>query len=622
MSHWARRSQVTPEARRDEPDDNPQVSSNSRYCDDVWDFSDENRNPAIGRSDKRICWSFALPGGLFTDARFRSLLTASKQFVYALRWRPIDTPSYSPASLRNLFRSLKGFIAHLVGYSNPVLRFKDVLPHHCADYLLKLSSSDARTWRWRCTRIQILQMLFRYRGVMQDGLVIDPLNGDSIVAIVGKNATPTGSKTEIIPEHILGTLVRASLQYVDQFSEYLLDCADELENIRGNAAPNQFPYLGTRHLRRHALAPYPLAGSRLGMGVRSLRRLSTELCHLQTACFVLIAFATGMRLSELLSLREGCCEVVAEPGQPDLTWVHSRVFKMQGVPDGREAKWLGGPLCGRAVHVLERLGKETRRRAEVSFLWMPIPAVHGRHSTREPLSEPTILRRLSDFVAMLGLKNSTERAFHLHPHMFRRTFARYVVRHDTTNLLALKEHFKHISLSMTDHYVGDDLELWMLLEEETERVSFESFDKALRADQLAGPGGARLKKKVDQAISEGRLRKDFRGEAGAHLRRRMIVELVEAGQRVYPCAASNYCWFHDGSALCTSGDRPVLRRCNPGACSNSIIMLEHRPHWERVKDECEVLMAHKPQAEPYQKALRDIHAVSSTILRSLNEGLG
>jgi len=29
--------------------------------------------------------------------------------------------------------------------------------------------------------------------------------------------------------------------------------------------------------------------------------------------------------------------------------------------------------------------------------------------------------------------------------MFRRTFARQVVRHDTTNLLALKEHFKHLS---------------------------------------------------------------------------------------------------------------------------------------------------------------------------------
>ena len=69
--------------------------------------------------------------------------------------------------------------------------------------------------------------------------------------------------------------------------------------------------------------------------------------------------------------------------------------------------------------------------------------------------------------------------------------------------------------------------------------------------------------------------------------------------------------------LCTDGDRPVLKRCNPGACPNSIVTLEHKPHWERVKQECEVLMGHRTEAEPYQKALRNIHAVSNSILRSL-----
>jgi hypothetical protein len=201
--------------------------------------------------------------------------------------------------------------------------------------------------------------------------------------------------------------------------------------------------------------------------------------------------------------------------------------------------------------------------------------------------------------------------------MFRRTFARHVARHDTTNLLALKEHFKHVSLSMTDYYVGSDLELWTLMVEEEEQLFFESFDKALRAEQMAGPGGARLKKKIDEAITQGRLPRDFRGEAGDHLRKEMIRNLVESGQRVYPCAASNYCWFRPESALCTQEDHPLLKRCNPGACTNSIITLEHKPHWEKVRRDCEDLMAQKPQAEPYQKALGDIHAVSSKILREL-----
>jgi len=218
---------------------------------------------------------------------------------------------------------------------------------------------------------------------------------------------------------------------------------------------------------------------------------------------------------------------------------------------------------------------------------------------------------------MLGLRDARAHPFHLHPHMFRRTFARHVVRHDTTNLLALKEHFKHVSLSMTDYYVGNDLELWALMVEEEEKLLFESFDKALQADRMAGPGGVRLKRKIDEAITDGRLPREFRGEAGAHLRKDMIRNLVESGQRVYPCAASNYCWFRPESALCTQGTQPLLKRCNPGACTNSIIMPEHRPHWEKVQRDCEELMELKPQAEPYQRALQDIHAVSSKILRDL-----
>ena len=462
-----------------------------------------------------------------------------------------------------------------------------------------------------------MQKLHQYRDVMTDGLVIDPLLGEAAACIAGKDPCAFQSKTEIIPEVILGQLVRASLQYVDHFAPYLLEMSNKVEAARIRNDPVQVQYFGTRALHQHELETYQLTGTRLEKGVRSLRQLSTELSYLQTACFVLIAFATGMRLSELLSMRSGCCQIETSPEQPDLIWLHSRVFKMQGVPDGRGTKWLGGPVCAKAVLVLERLRSNARRHARAPYLWMPIPSTHGRYRTSTPLLPPTILRRLRLYVTMLGLKNSRGQTYHIHPHMFRRTFARYVVRYDTTNLLALKEHFKHISLSMTDYYVGSDLELWTLMEEETERVSIESFDKALRAEQLAGPGGVRLRKKVNAAIAEGRLEKEFRGEAGAHLRKKMIVDLVEAGQRIYPCASSNYCWFHVESALCTDGDRPVLKHCNPGACSNSIITVEHKPHWERVRSDCEALMQDRPQALPYQKALLDIHAVSGAVLRSL-----
>ena len=265
MIRKARRSGATPNAPRVSGDraDNPDVSLASRFWDDVWDFSNEDGNPAVGSHDKRIYWSFKMPGGgLSTDARFRSLLTASKQVMYALRWHPVDEPAHSPASLRNLFRALKPFIAYLASCSNPVLRFKDVLPHHCEDYIQKLLSSNA-TRSWKYKHVQILQKVFQYRGVTEDGLLIDPLQGESAAKIAGREPRSFGSKTEIIPEEILGPLVRASLQYVEQFADYLLDASDEVEAIRNRMGPDHFLYFGTRCLRRHAPEAYPLAGTGL-----------------------------------------------------------------------------------------------------------------------------------------------------------------------------------------------------------------------------------------------------------------------------------------------------------------------------------------------------------------------
>ena len=67
----------------------------------------------------------------------------------------------------------------------------------------------------------------------------------------------------------------------------------------------------------------------------------------------------------------------------------------------------------------------------------------------------------------------------------------------------------------------------------------------------------------------------------------------------------------------SQGDHPLLKHCNPGACANSIITPEHKPYWEKVQRDCESLMEQKPQAEPYQRALADIHAISGKILRGL-----
>ena len=195
-----------------------------------------------------------------------------------------------------------------------------------------------------------------------------------------------------------------------------------------------------------------------GCAVPSVRQLNTELSYLQTACFVLIAFATGMRVSELLSLGKAAVETQKECRATGLGVAATagcskcKVSRMVA-----SAKWLGGPVCGKAVSVLETIGTAgaATSRGSLSVDVDTLLRRRREYTTGSLVAQPTMLLELDDFLAMLRPEGTrVGRPFHIHPHMFRRTFARHVARHDTTNLLALKEHFKHISLSMTDYYVG------------------------------------------------------------------------------------------------------------------------------------------------------------------------
>src|SRR3954447_17501609 len=75
----------------------------------------------------------------------------------------------------------------------------------------------------------------------------------------------------------------------------------------------------------------------------------------------------------------------------------------------------------------------------------------GLHIEAKPLGETTTYLWLKGFIKELKLNVG-----HIHPHQFRRTFARNVARWSNAPILALQRHFKHWSLLMTDYYIGVD----------------------------------------------------------------------------------------------------------------------------------------------------------------------
>jgi integrase len=87
----------------------------------------------------------------------------------------------------------------------------------------------------------------------------------------------------------------------------------------------------------------------------------------------------------------------------------------------------------------------------------------------------TITGWLNAYARVVG----TARPWKFSTHQFRKTFARFVAMGDKSGLLALKQHFKHVSIAMTDRYVGRDLELLDLVASEKQEELGRALDELL-----------------------------------------------------------------------------------------------------------------------------------------------
>jgi len=556
-------------------------------------------------------------------------MVPTRQFFYHLSKDGEEGLAQKPTSILARWIQLKPFLRFIATRPRPILAYDLVTPPIISAYV-KAQKRATISGSTLYNRFRSLAMLFQYRRKMSTSLTFDPFFPRSAALEAGYGASYKNEhRTDYIPDKPLQKLITCALEYIEDWGPKILELSDIAERMRSEAPETAISRLDINkaslvrfHIRRRLkeldasfTSPKTLP---IRPRLRNLNELQIARTRLRAACGIMILFVSGIRLSELLSLRAGCIEV-EEKKEGTLIWLHGTLYKMQSDPADVPAKWLGGPIAEKAIAILERLTKKTREMSGVSYLMVPVtPRARQLWTKSGSLSEAFDSRSLSDFVNFIQLKTEKGAPYHLHPHLFRRTFARHVVRCDTTNLMALKEHFKHYSLAMTDGYVGIDEELQQILDLENNLLAFDSFDKALRSTHLSGRRGKQLVGMVDKAITDGVLPPDFRGEAGSHFRKKMIREFIEAGQQIYPCGASNFCWFRQDSADCTNGDKPVVEFCNPPGCANAIIdPEEHGAYWQNILTEAESLLAMKPKGGPYEARLVKITRIARKIVSGI-----
>lgn len=216
--------------------------------------------------------------------------------------------------------------------------------------------------------------------------------------------------------------------------------------------------------------------------------------HSVAACAFIIQGATGLRISELLSLKSGidlasglpsCIQIrKSKTGLNELMFIQATAEK---IVDGQELQWLAGMRPAGSTHMppaivailaLDRLLAHWRDLGKRDRLFV----AYGSRSRNFAMTESEVTNFSADslndicqaFLATCcGLDAlpdaSRDGGVDLAPyksgkgfrsHQWRKTFAIHVLKTDSRMLPALAQHFKHMSLAMTEQgYIGNDPEL-------------------------------------------------------------------------------------------------------------------------------------------------------------------
>jgi integrase len=514
---------------------------------------------------------------------------------------------------------------------------------------------------WRLGLRRTVRKLWIYRGQLRtDRLGFDPatLDGwhEGTSKRTGENAT------DRIPEPVLGPLLGWALRYVQEFSVDILAARTEWAALyachwhrrQGHRAPGSKtaqPHL-VAVLDRYRAAGRLLPGGPAGLGYSHLARevdvaRSTLKCasnrvliehavaelgidddaylwtpmtadiggrpwlermpyrayafyeqRLAAACYIVIAYLSGMRDSEVKHLRRGCLTIdtdggVHSEGRLARHKVTSLAFKGEGTPLGVEATWVVGAPVADAIRVLEQL-----QPPEQDWLFASLSTSRhhrgrrdGKPHTNQVLTVSATNEDIAGLITWINdycarhdqpdrVPDVADRPARVTTGQFRRTLAWFIARRPGGTIAGAIA-YRHHSVQMFEGYAGTS-NSGFRTEVEAEQALARGEALAMMVERhehehLTGPAAeeahARLHEYGRQVRFPGTLPRD----------RRQFAKLVaQHDPHVYPGRYVT-CVHNPDRALCHNGTRkdPSLGDCQPLACRNVALTPDNLTTWQQ-----------------------------------------
>lgn len=553
----------------------------SRYGDDCWDFRPFFPHAARGQTEKMIEWTKA------PTAWVEALKDTVGTFMRVKRPGGV---ALDPSTLPKRFITLNAFAKWCS--ARGIDAFSKVTPFALAQYIQKLRD-DGLFDRSLSSHTAILRRVYDMRGHLLDSFspaTAYELSNQKLGALWEPDAD-LARRTDVLPVPEAAALFACALALVER-AEKILDLRDHLDQLWDASRETRTRNAWGDDVKKPAVR---------GFGFSGVIEFESTLADIRTACYIVLAQATGCRVHELGDAKVGCVFEEIVDGKP-YYWLKSSTRKIGDGP----TRWLAPQVAVVAARVLERQSLPLRRQLaeRLTKLELAYASAVGEADRATLAMEVTEIKRNVDRLFLSagpkGMISSTDTKSHnkqlnafakrmklelalpLHTHRFRRTYAVILVRLNKgvrVDMVALRDHFKHASLLMTEWYTSlseADKELLDVIDEE-----MDFFDGGLvehwlsPSTPLAGGFGARIK------AYPGRHHKPIVFKSKK--------EFVEAIQDGLSIRATGHSWCLADGDGCGGQGLFEATRCTD--CGHSVIDASHAPVWQGIREQQRELLA-------------------------------
>lgn len=304
---------------------------------------------------------------------------------------------------------------------------------------------------------------------------------------------------------------------------------------------------------------------------------------LQAACYVVIAYLSGMRDSEVKHMKRGCLTVWRdEEGRPVRYRITSQAFKGEDTPEGVEATWIVNASVAKAIKVLEAL-----QPAEQPFLFAVPPSSRAHPKTRANSAQTseTTRRNLAYLIEWTndyctrhgrrdGIPDVNGRPWRLQTRQFRRTLAWCIARQPGGTIAGAIQ-YRHHSIQMFEGYAGTSASGFRPeVEAEQAIARGEKLGDIILSpapQKLTGPAADEAEARLAALENEV----DFLGKVNPDPKR-LARHMRRHDPHIYPGKFVT-CVYNPDRALCRrdDSDGPSLPDCQPLKCRNVALTAEN-----------------------------------------------